>query len=394
MLRGIARLLLGHGRQCCDIHAIYSDSQPVSGRSCEFSHPSGDPGWEAQVTALVQERVSDRGGAQMKGQTASKVNRDLSPDMLGTHGVVVDKKRMLCATDLSPRSERAVQCAALLASRFDAHLILLHVMAPNQPVERAVDVRDEIAGQLSSSPVLAGCEPTIELRVGDCVQTIAAVAKEADVDLIILGSKPNRPLAPLIGATAERVTRLARRPALIVNLEPRVRYGAVVIAADLSDTFIRVTRLAESFRLLEARSVSIVHGFESPYRGPLYAEGFDLHAAKRNIEEWERAASERLLQRLDAAGVDRSCFRLVFQQTRPPRAIQRVIRRVQPELLIVGTKERAALNRMVRGSVANDVLRSLECDILVAPPDAEATSLRTERQDGAVRVGCRKQEMR
>ena len=65
----------------------------------------------------------------MKGQTANKVSPDVRPDMLGTHGVVVGKKRMLCATDLSPRSERAVQRAALLASRFDAQLTLLHVMA-------------------------------------------------------------------------------------------------------------------------------------------------------------------------------------------------------------------------------------------------------------------------
>jgi len=314
--------------------------------------------------------------------------------MLGTHGVVVGKKRMLCATDLSPRSERAVQRAALLASRFDAQLTLLHVMAPDQLAERAVHVRDEIAKQLLSKRLPAVREPTIEVRAGDYVQTIAAVAKEIDVDLIILGSKPHRPLAPLVGATAERITRLARRPALIVNLEPRVRYDAVVIAADVSDAFIRVTRLAASLRLLEARSVSIVHGFESPYRGPLYAQGFDLHATNRNIEEWEKAARERLLQRLDAAGVERSRFHLVFQQTRPPRAIQRVIRRVQPELLIVGTKERAALNRVVRGSVANDVLRGLECDILVAAPDAEAASLCTERRDGAVRVDRREQEIR
>lgn len=97
-----------------------------------------------------------------------------------------------------------------------------------------------------------------------------------------------------------------------------------------------------------------------------------MHSAKRNIEEWEKAAGKRLLLTLDAAGVESSHFRLCFQQTQPLRAIQREIRRVQPELLIVGTKDRAMLNRIVRGSVANDMLRTLECDILVAAPDVEA----------------------
>jgi len=154
-----------------------------------------------------------------------------------------------------------------------------------------------------------------------------------------------------------------------------MRYGAVVIAAEISDAFVRVARLAASLRLLDAPAVSIVHGFESPYRGPMYSAGFDMHSAKRNIEEWERAAGKRLLLTLDAAGVESSHFRLCFQQTRPLRAIQREIRRVQPELLIVGTKDRSMLNRIVRGSVANDMLRTLECDILVAAPDVEATGL-------------------
>jgi nucleotide-binding universal stress UspA family protein len=309
----------------------------------------------------------------------------MSPEMPGTQGVSDGNKRMLCATDLSPHSQRALQRAALLASQFRAQLIVLHVMEPDDLVERGARVRYEIARQLSSKPP-AGCEPSIELRAGDCVQTIAAVAKETDVDLIVLGSRGHRPLAPLIGATAERITRFARRPALIVNLEPRARYDAVVIAAEISDAFVQVTRLATSLRLLDARSVSIVHGFESPYRGPLYAQGFDLHAVERNVEEWEKAARARLVQKLDAAGVESSRFRPVYQQTQPPRAIQRVIRRVQPELLIVGTKDRVTLNRMVRGSVANDVLRTLECDILVAPPDAEEVSSCTARPDARIRL--------
>ena len=109
----------------------------------------------------------------MKGWTASKVCPDVRPDMLGTRGVVVGKKRMLCAIDLSPRSQRAVQRAALLASQIDAQLILLHVMAPDQLAEQAVHVRDQIARQLLSNRLPAVREPTIEVRAGDYVQTIA-----------------------------------------------------------------------------------------------------------------------------------------------------------------------------------------------------------------------------
>jgi nucleotide-binding universal stress UspA family protein len=172
-----------------------------------------------------------------------------------------------------------------------------------------------------------------------------------------------------VGTTAERIIALARRPALIVNLDGSVPYESVVIAAELSDAFVRVVRVAKSLRVLESARVSVVHGFESPYRGPLYAEGFDLHAARRNIEEWERAAKRRLLQKLDSAGVESSRFRLVFHQARPAGAIQRIVRHVQPELLVIGTKDRSILNRVMQGSTSNDLLRTIECDLLVAAPE-------------------------
>jgi nucleotide-binding universal stress UspA family protein len=308
----------------------------------------------------------------MTRQTASERAKDFGPALVGTYGVAVGRKRLLCATDLSARSARVVQRAAFLANRLDAKLTLLHVMTPDQPQDRSARVRRQIARQLPLTLLPAGNEPKVTLRTGDYVHTIAAVAKETRADLVIVGSQQRNPLAPLIGTTAERVTSLAGCPTLIVNMKPRMRYGAVVIAAEISDAFIRVARLAASLQLLDAPSVSIVHGFECPYRGPMYSAGFHVHSAKRNIEEWEKAAAKRLQLTLDAAGIESSHFRLCFQQTRPLRAIQREIRRVQPELLIVGTKERSMLNRIVRGSVANDMLRALECDILVAAPDMEA----------------------
>jgi universal stress protein E len=290
-------------------------------------------------------------------------------------GAAVAQKRVLCATDLSPRSQRAVGRAALLASRLDAQLLLLHVIETDQIIDQSLHAREQIAQQLRSTGLSAAHEPSIELRAGAYIQTIATVAKETHADLIVLGSQRRKPLAPLIGTTAERITELSGRPVLIVNLDPQEPYGAVLMAAEMSDAFIRVVQFAALLRFLDAESVSVVHGFESPYRGPLCAEGFETGAATRYLEEWERAAGASLLRKLDAAGVESSRFRLVFQQSRPIRAVQRVVRSIQPDLLIVGTKERSMLSRVMRGSVANDVLRRVECDILVASPGIESAGV-------------------
>lgn len=301
--------------------------------------------------------------------STERIESQRIPPILKMTGDAATQKRVLCATDLSPRSQIAMARAMHLTRQLDAQLILLHVIDPAESTQDSLYVRDQIARQLNSIAVANHREPQIRVRIGNHVEVIAAVAKETDADVIVLGAQRRKVLAPLIGTTAERVTALAGRPALIVNVPPHLRYGAVVIAAELSSAFIQVVRVASSLKFLDAVRVSIVHGLDFP-RGPLFA--LDARAAKRGLEAWEKAAKARLLRKLDVAGVESSRFHIVFHQARPIRAIQRVIRSVKPELLIVGTKDRSIFDRILSPSVANKALRSADCDILVAAPEVES----------------------
>src|SRR5690606_14774880 len=51
--------------------------------------------------------------------------------------VALPRKRILCATDLAPRSEHAVRRAAMLARQVDAEVLFVHVVGERQP-ERLV----------------------------------------------------------------------------------------------------------------------------------------------------------------------------------------------------------------------------------------------------------------
>jgi universal stress protein E len=299
------------------------------------------------------------------------------------------QKRVLCATDLSPRSQLAVGRAMRLAQRLDARVILLHVVDPAESTLDGVYARDEIARQLGSIRGATCGEPEIQVRTGNHVEGIAAVAKEIDTDVIVLGAQRSKALAPLIGTTAERLTALTGRPALIVNLPPHLPYGAVVIAAELSDAFVHVVRVASSLKLLDAAKVSIVHGLDFP-RGPLFL--FDARAAKRGLKAWEKAAKARLLRNLDVAGVESSNVGIVFHRARPVQAIQRVIRSLEPELLIVGTKDRSIFKRVLSGSVANDVLRGVRCDILVAAPSSESKTRRPDRNTSVHEIDAKSRD--
>ncbi len=278
---------------------------------------------------------------------------------------ITAKPRMLCVTDLSQHSLKVVGRAAAMANQLDATLTLLHVTTADGQIGAAPSERIQL--QLKSIRSVFTREPNVCLRAGDYVPTIASIAADADADLVVLDSRPWKPLLTPIATVSGTLAGLVRRPVLIVNRSSRSAYGSVLIAAEQSADFDRVLRALSSWRLLESDSVAIVHGFDAPYRGPLYAAGFDRRASRRNTREWEIAARRRLLQGLEAEGIATGHFRIVFAQSRSVREVQKEIRKLAPDLLVIATRNHAAVDRVMRASVGNDLLRNIECDILAVP---------------------------
>ena len=122
------------------------------------------PAIEAGIVPMRRTREVDR-------VLDDATNARPAPNVPRRLGAAVAQKRVLCATDLSPRSQRAVGRAALLANRLDAQLLLLHVMEPDQIIDQSLHAREQIAQQLRSTGLSAAHEPSIELRAGGITST-------------------------------------------------------------------------------------------------------------------------------------------------------------------------------------------------------------------------------
>jgi universal stress protein E len=315
-------------------------------------------------------RRLDAGRPTLVETTMTRQNEKLRDSSLFSEASKSDagitaKPRMLCATDVSQHSLKVVGRAAAIANQLDATLTLLHVMSAEDQGGAAYSERIEL--QLKSIRSTFRREPLLRLHAGEYVPTITTIAAEAGADLVVLDSRPWKPLLAPIATVSGSLAGLIRRPVLTVNRSLRSPYRSVLIAAEQSADFDRVLRVLSSWRLLESDSVAIVHGFEAPYRGPLYAAGFDRHASRRNTGEWEMAARRRLLQGLELEGVATDHFRIVFAQSRSVREVQREIRKLAPDLLVLATGNHAAVDGVMRASVGNDLLRNIECDILAVP---------------------------
>ncbi len=142
--------------------------------------------------------------------------------------------RIVCPTDFSPTSSRAVDYAATLAASFGAELVLLHVIpemtypmrsfgisASMEHIQEELHKKaSETLEQRAAEAKAAKPELNVRcaLRDGEPHNETMACAKEESADMIVMGTHGHTGIThALLGSTAEKVVRLASCPVLTVR---------------------------------------------------------------------------------------------------------------------------------------------------------------------------------
>ncbi len=136
-------------------------------------------------------------------------------------------KTIVVATDLSSRSEAALEYARKLATAYGARIVLAHGI---DPVEYAVvdaipgrvltglpEEARAVLGTLSADLLREGIPSHSEIRQGAVAQMLLDVARQYEAGLIVIGTKGKEGAGPVIvGAIAEQLVRLSPCPVLAV----------------------------------------------------------------------------------------------------------------------------------------------------------------------------------
>jgi nucleotide-binding universal stress UspA family protein len=140
--------------------------------------------------------------------------------------------RILCPTDFSPHSRRALEYAIALARPLAAEIVVLHVCLLPIPCREADDncvdwmpperdLRSEMLERVRgfSAPADAAGLPTrLLLREGNPADEILQTARSLHSDLIVMGSHGRRGFERwILGSHAERVLRMATCPVLTIS---------------------------------------------------------------------------------------------------------------------------------------------------------------------------------
>jgi len=141
---------------------------------------------------------------------------------------------ILLPTDFSDCANYALSYAASLAHTFGASIICVNVIEPIVPTVGYSGLTEplpiaDITEQLEDSaerelPKLAECDECAGLNIeelvvhGDAASEIVRVAKDRQVDLIVIASHGRTGLGRILfGSTAEAVVRHASCPVLVVK---------------------------------------------------------------------------------------------------------------------------------------------------------------------------------
>ena len=270
--------------------------------------------------------------------------------------------RILAATDLSTRGERALGRALRLRRRFGAQLTVLHVVEDELPepiaTRRAEEARELIDRQLRARGEPPDLEATaVEVAFGTGYAAVIQRAQALGAGLTVLGSHRENTWRDLfLGSTIERVLRQGSTPVLTVRQEPSADYRRVLVAVDFSVYSRRALEFA--CRLVPDGEFVVLHGYDLPFAG------FLSEPPPREAVLLEGEILEQMRALLRDLPIAPGRIRPEVRLGGALPSVEAAVGEFAPDLLVVGTHGRAGVARALLGSVAERLLRRPRCDVL------------------------------
>ncbi|MBI4525404.1 MAG: universal stress protein [Deltaproteobacteria bacterium] len=278
-------------------------------------------------------------------------------------------KRLLVATDFSPRADVAMRRAVQIVSEHGAALTLFHVSDPDARDDAlarqlALDAEETLRRKIRALSLPDNAAATVRVATGKPFVEIIRRARQERVELVIVGAHGQHFWKDLLlGTTAEKVARKGDRPVLVVKRAPRGPYRRVLVPVDFSDHSRRALELA--LQLAPRAQFHVLHVYQG-FEAQLRRAGLPVSEMVRHQRPLAKEARQEIDAFLGTIDHRGKPIRREVWNGRAHHEITRVARRLHADLVAVGTTGRTGLPYILLGSVAEHVLRELSCDVLVA----------------------------
>jgi universal stress protein E len=207
---------------------------------------------------------------------------------------------------------------------------------------------------------------------GDPFDGILRAAASTRADLVVMGAHRKQLLRDiLVGTTIERVIRTGPLPVLMVNGEVERPYRTALAPVDLSEPSepsVNAVRIGMALGLPGGNRLALVHAFQPLAKGMMLYSGLDRDTIDGHVADERVRATKELIAFLEANGLNDNGRSIRVEEGAPFEVISKTVEQLKPDVLIIGTHGRSGIAKALLGSVTEEVLRSLDVDILAVPP--------------------------
>ena len=279
---------------------------------------------------------------------------------------------IICATDLSHRSDRALERAAQLTEQLDLPLHVVSVIDPELPNTLWQAQKDQVLAEMEAALARVASpaqeRATIAALVGTPSKEVAVYASALDGSLIVLGCpRASEPGSSFGSFSAGRILRAAAAPVLIAKVGGNQPYRKAAVGVDLSAFSKRAGLLAA--KLVPTGEVTLVHA----YRVQLTRQGRPrAEEARRDIQSGDIQRLDEFMRSLAEEPIAKRTgarFSTAAREGEVQDVLRAEVERTGADLLAIGTHGRSRLSRALFGSVAEDMLMEMPCDLLISVPN-------------------------
>ncbi len=293
--------------------------------------------------------------------------------------------KILIAVDESSCSERAGRIGLAFAKKLNAQVVVTHVLkvppaywglaAPAETMKRrAEEILEPWAVLGQQMQLNLRTEP---MHADDIAEGIVYLANRSNCDLIMIGTHGREGLGRmLLGSVAERVSRLAKMPVMLVRGNGQVEastglFEHILAPVDGSETGRPAFELADQLAGQLGAELQILHvvpppptPMVGPYGGDMTA--FNWQDTLEAMEEQGGAIVEHARKLATTPRVKTAMLKA--QTRREADVIVDYARDNRTDLIVMGTHGRTGLERLLLGSVAEGVAHRAPVPLLLIRP--------------------------
>ncbi len=274
-------------------------------------------------------------------------------------------------------SRRAVRQVRDLASRTGASIVFLH-STYRESGEPSPSYHDPESRGLSPD-AWAVLESTSHEFADENVHTslhftsepawleMTRWARQGRADLVVVG-KRSRTAGDRrqIGTIASKLIRKCPAPVWLVHPDHKPGDGCVRAATDLSPVGLRATKLAQYGAELYGTRLHILHGHHAMTAELNSKLGRAKDGSGSRLDEIEAEIRRGILASI---GIDDNGAHVHVVRGSPSNAISSTLRRLNPNLLVMGSLSRTGRPGQLLGNSAERVFHCAECSLLTVKPE-------------------------